>query len=77
MRCQSSLRTKQSTIEFIGASLFSSTHLTDVGFVNRTIAKADLELVGHRIAEELLEGNTKPCGLITWMAAMGSSFQEN
>jgi hypothetical protein len=58
-------------------SLFSNANSDSMsGFVNKTIAKVDFELVGHRIAEELLEGNIKPQVDSIARMAVRSIFQE-
>jgi len=58
-------------------SLFSSNNSDSMsGFINSTIAKVNFELVGSRIADELLEANIKPQVDSIARMAVRSIFQE-
>jgi hypothetical protein len=58
-------------------SLFSHTNSDSLsGFINRSIANVDFELVGKRIASELLEQNLKPQVDSISRMAVRSIFQE-
>jgi hypothetical protein len=58
-------------------SLFSHTNSDSLsGFINRSIANVDFEVIGHRIAEELLEGKVKPQVDSISRMAVRSIFEE-
>jgi len=58
-------------------SLFSKTNADSLsGFINRAVAKVNFELIGHRLAEELLEANVKPQIDSIARTAVRSIFQE-